>query len=427
MLIRDRTASAGKSRIVVPAHPSVRLSRRPASRGTSGRAGSTHSLHIADALVGMVFGLLAGSNLVQGVWISELPWLNLTTLSFALAVPATLFAITRSLPLSALFALLLLIGSLSLGFVQVGVGASAEHKRIGIVFAVVFVTTAAILTLTNRRRLIVFFGTVTLLGLVVVASQFLLPDPAFLSTGRRTPLGLNSIGAGRVIGAGFILVIAALTAPCSRRRVLPLILLSLPLGFGLVLTGSRGPVAGVAAAVLFLLWRHPRLRLRLKVALTGLLLTLGYLAYSALLAAGARAVSSVGTGRSRLYADAVDVAIAHPAGIGWGNFYRYVQYLPGASEQGEPLYAHNIFLEFWIEAGVAGALLFVAFLAVVASRALRQTETPLGSALGALALSLLVGALFSSDIIGNRMMWVVFGAILAGASGVLLSKPNSGR
>jgi O-antigen ligase len=426
MLIRDRTAGAVRLRIVPPVTPLVRSARRPPSHRASGETGSTSSLHLADVLVGVVFGLLAGSNLVQGVWISKLPWLNLTTLSFALALPATLFAITRSLSRSALAALLLLICSLSLGFTHAAVGAAAEHKRIAIVFAVVFVSIGAMLTLTNRRRLIVFFGTVTLLGLAVVASQFLLPDPAFLSTGRRTPLGLNSIGAGRVIGAGLVLVIAALTASGNRRRVLPLVLLALPLGFGLLLAGSRGPVAGTAAALLFLLWRHPRLRLRLKVGLTGLFLVLGYLAYSALLAAGARAVSGGGSGRSRMYADAIDVAIAHPAGIGWGNFYRYVPYIPSPSERGEPLYAHNIFLEFWIESGIAGALLFVVFLAVVGSRALRQT-TPLGSALGALALSLLVGALLSSDIIGNRMMWVAFGAILAGAPGVRMSKLNSAR
>jgi O-antigen ligase len=366
-----------------------------------------------DVFVGVAVALVACSNLVQGIWISALPWLNLTQLGFVAVVPAALVGLTQRIPLRALVAMLLLLASITLGFIEPATSSSASSKRVALLIAVVFVLVASALAMSRRLRVTAFFTTVVVLASVVVLAQLFLPDPLALLTGRRTPMGLNSIGAARLVGAAIIIAVAAwLNTRVGARKIL-LTLLIVPLSASLLLAGSRGAVLGVAVALLILIFGQPGIRTRTRIAVTLLLAAGGIGILRFLQESGSRLASTAGSGRWQLYRDSVEVAVTHPWGVGWGNFYRYVQLSAAAGQQGEDLYAHNIFLEFWIETGAVGSILFTIFLLVTFRAALRRPISPANLILIALSADLLVGAMLSSDIIGNRMMWATLGALLA--------------
>ena len=124
-----------------------------------------------DRAVGVVFGMVAGSNLVQGIWIEETPWLDLTAAGFLLAIPATLLSLRHRMPLRGLLAIMLLLAALSLGYLEPALSANAEQKRTNLVLGVVLVTVSSFLCLFNRRRVKAFLITLILLALVVVAGK----------------------------------------------------------------------------------------------------------------------------------------------------------------------------------------------------------------------------------------------------------------
>ena len=130
-------------------------------------------------------------------------------------------------------------------------------------------------------------------------------------------------------------------------------------------------------------------------------------------ATGSRIGASTGSGRVVLYDRGVQLAREYPLGIGWGNFFRFAPATLRDAGQSETLYVHNVVLEFWVEAGAVAGILFLLFCLITFFTAVQISPSSTGLTLGALALSLFVGALLSSDIIGNRMMWVSFAAILA--------------
>lgn len=391
----------------------------PPSPPSSGRTG-------ADAAVGIVFGLLAGSNLVQGAWIAEYPWLNLTTAAFVLALPITLVGLRKRTTVTGALCILLLMLALALGFLAPALTVNAGQKRLSVAIGVAFVFIASYLSLDTPRRVKWFFITLVCLAIPVVVGQIIAADPVALATGRRTPLGLNAIGAGRAIGSALVLVVTMIVVPWSRSRRLPLILIAVVLGISLYLDGSRGPIVGVLAAVILVVFLHPTLRQVHKLAMFAILGVLTALSYRRSVSTNSRLADLTTSGRNELYSQAVQIATDHPLGIGWGNFGKFAPAGLLGADQGDNVYAHNVILEFWIEAGVLGAIAFIVVAILILATSLNRAKTSaLTLALAALVVNLLTGAMLSSDVVGNRMMWVVFGAILATA--VTTSTPRTQR
>lgn len=383
---------------------------------------------VLDAVTGVAFAVVATSNLVQGSWSETLPWLNLTALGFLLAVPLTLLSLRHRVSASTVVALLVLVAAMSFGFLEPALSPAGTDKRASLLVSVLAVTVAGVLCLINSRRLRWFFGTIVALALVVLVGQVLVPDPLYLATGRRTPIGLNSIGAGRALGAAVIICSGVALAVRGLRRWL-LLLGCIPFAVGIGLAGSRGPLLGVIAGVVLLVALLPTMSLRSKIGLGIAATVVAVGGYRILLSQGLRIVDTTDSGRSALYREAIRIAEEHPLGIGWGNFFRHAQNSLGALEQGDNLYAHNILLEFWIEAGLLGGLLFLVFVLIVLGHGVAIRRSAIGRVLVALALSLFVGALLSSDVIGNRMMWVSCAAILgfAGVAPMMAPERSSNR
>ena len=286
-------------------------STRP--RGVTDRSSRRSGSGPGDTFVGVVFGVLAGSNLVQGSWSQELPWLNLTAASFALALPATLVALRHHLAMRSTIAVLILTIALTLGYLHPALNAAAHGKRLSLIITVLLLSIASMVCLTNDRRLRAFFVTVVAMAAVVLLGQLLAPDPVFLAIGRRTPQGLNSIGAGRVLGAGLVITFASTLKRSALTRTALLLFVCLPFGFGIVLAGSRGPLLGVVVALTFLLLVQPRVSVARKVLVLALGAPALYLAQSFVAATGSRIGAATGSGRGVLIRPGCSAGAGVPA------------------------------------------------------------------------------------------------------------------
>ncbi len=372
----------------------------------------------ADVALGFVIGILAGSNLVQGSWTSVAPWLDATSISLALILPIAFLQHMRfGMRVKGLGAFFVLAGALALGYVPSALDPAAESKRLQIVVGVLFVFVAGYLVSATRGRVTGLCASLVLQAHVALAALLINPDPAALeATGRLTPIGLNAIGVGRIM-AGGVLVLSCLAVRQATARPARACLagaLALPLIWGIYETGSRGPVIAAALALALAVLRGPVPRtLKTGVSIAGaatMLLSFEYLAE-----AGSRLVGMDGSGRQDLVAQTMRVAFENPFGIGWGNLYAYLPTWAVSQEQGWNQYAHNVILEFAVEAGIVSAVLIAALLSGVLRLSWRLIGSGRlsGSLVGALAVFSVVGAMFSSDVIGNRMMWVLCGAVLA--------------
>jgi O-antigen ligase len=128
---------------------------------------------------------------------------------------------------------------------------------------------------------------------------------------------------------------------------------------------------------------------------------------------GTRLLSIASTGRFDRWTQAVDVAWHHPLGVGLGNLYRHVEVTGSAVNQGIRQYPHNILLEAAAEGGWIAlvALLYVLF---VSGRLLwRDASDGVGRAAIALFAFAISNAMLSSDLVGNRLVWVSIGMALA--------------
>jgi O-antigen ligase len=241
------------------------------------------------------------------------------------------------------------------------------------------------------------------------------------STGRLEFGGVeNTIFMSRMLCAG---ALVALFGPAMRlggkwgRFTLPLV------GVGLVAVaasiGSRGPLVSLVLALVVTLAavvvRTPRALLPLLALVAVSAAALSFISLPETSAARLRGITEdpLGTlqqdGRSRLYAQAIDIARDNPViGLGAGGFRLYSAVLI----QKELRYPHNIFLEAAAEIGIGAAVLLgicmIGVLIGLFRRAWgtedtrRRAEVYLVTAL--LLLSFFA-AQFSGDINDNRTFW----------------------
>jgi O-antigen ligase len=208
--------------------------------------------------------------------------------------------------------------------------------------------------------------------------------------------------------------------------------LSLPLQ---LLTGSRGALLGMAAALLaapFLVRRSSRAAVG---ALVILAILLGGASFVTIVPqAVVQRVTTVqngGSGRTDIWRMGWRMVQAHPlTGVGAGNYsVSTIDYLlrPGAVQRpnyivDEPKVAHNVYLEVLAEFGAPGLALFAAFVGggllacTAAARAAvrrREPETELLARGVMLALvAMLLSAFFSSELF-NKPLWLLLALALA--------------
>jgi len=249
-------------------------------------------------------------------------------------------------------------------------------------------------------------------------SVLLLVSGGEFAFGRQSLFGLNPIGIARVaalfLALGIPLLFIRFTGDKVTRAFLfvgaPLALLAT------VETGSRGPLlsATVSIAVIFLivLARRgigPGTLVMVAGACATAFVILSFFADVGL----DRITQGSDSGRYNLYELAFRIFLEHPNGVGWGNF---AQFAPGYSPvDGYILYPHNLFLELAVEGGLAAVVGGLALIGIAILRLIRiglRSDNPWPLIVLAFLLYAVVNAQVSSDIVGNRMLWLALGLAL---------------
>jgi len=311
---------------------------------------------------------------------------------------------------AALAPLALFLGGCVVGYVTSAGSSYAQNKYL--TFAIVCIVAAALSTVRVQERL---HRSLALSLAVVgsVSSVLLLTLGAVTATGRFTLFDLNPISLARATGLIVVVALAlVITSKPSRRRPVvtaALLILAILGAVATVVTGSRGPLLSVSLALVCVLAVTLRTR-KLGAATVVLLFVFSGIAYSAVTVFGGagldRLESGIDSGRNTLYAQTWEVIKDQPiVGIGWGNFPLYI--FDFASDDGT-LYPHNILLEIWVEGGLLPLVGFVVLTMVAVRRAYQAAVTSRWSIIiFGLLIYALANALVSSDVVGNRLMWVL--------------------
>lgn len=244
-----------------------------------------------------------------------------------------------------------------------------------------------------------------------------------------------------------VVPIGAALALASRRKWsrLALVVATLLIGAGMVLTFSRG--AAVAAAgliVVGMMLRMVPIRLVLASMLGAALLLAIFPAYLTRIATlgdatglttgfGTAAPDRALQGRAGENAAAINAILANPLlGLGPGEFpAHYQQYARRAvvvDVHGTERAAHSLFLGMAAESGILGTAAFVGVLAAAIIPLLRIRQRPRAPGDAELAIGLFLGLLgylmagMFLDLAYARYLWLLLA--LAGAAGVILARSD---
>ena len=260
---------------------------------------------------------------------------------------------------------------------------------------------------------------------VVVSLLSLLLDETTVS-GRGTLFALNPIGVSRV--TGLAVVVAVIYALYTRRHRVVLLAIAALCASATAFTLSRGPLlsafAGLSVGLLLLL-RNRRLAARWLVLLIAAVLVFVLIGVSSGLFPFGNELLRGDSGRSNLFDSAWQQFVENQGGIGWGNFY-YTGDL--AYESDDSRYPHNLFLEVASEGGwVALLAMFITIAGVLVAGIRTYLRRPERESLVVLVAYIyaLVNAQVSSDIAGNRMLWV-FMALTAGLAAMRAATSHEG-
>lgn len=286
---------------------------------------------------------------------------------------------------------------------------------------------AAVLLLDHERVRTSFVWSQVAVGVAVALAAVLTADAAdlVLVGGRLTLPTVDTISTGRLVGAAVVaLLVLGLAAARLRWAAWPV---AVAAGAVLVQVGSRGPLLAAVFALVVVICVGVCFRGRRAwpLALVALSAVAAYaFALSGGGAGGRRIVDSVQGGlgdetRADLVGDAIDLGMRHLLGVGWGDFGRTSEAGMAIANEDGAAYAHNVLAEAFSEGGVLALLGVVVLVELALLRLQRASLTPAGAAALGLAVYWLLNAMVSSDVVGNRFLW------LALVGGLVTSWPSS--
>jgi hypothetical protein len=387
--------------------------------------------HLAPWLYGLALAFWASSwNLRLSILMAWMPVEPMWVASFTVAL-CVVHRFGRPLTLSTTVAgplLLLVLGFLpgALNSDDAGYGPTKVATMIFVILPVVLAATVLLDSPEARRGWLVAQA---LLG-TTVAVAALASNGSHVAIERFTLDTVETISTARPIGAAVvILVLLALTSWRHNWWALPFAALN---GVVLVYVGSRGPAlyALLTVAIVVVVARFFTRRRARPLLIVG---AVSVLAYGFALvdggAGGLRIVSSVRTdlydvGREQLMASAIHLGLAHPMGIGWGDFARDSPVGRELANAQGVAYAHNSFAESFSEGGILALLAFVVVVVLVLTRLWRLSEGADGALVLGTTVYWLLNAQVSSDFVGNRFMWI---AIACGLAATASTRPRNAR
>lgn len=344
---------------------------------------------------------------------------DLTVLACAVLVAATVLDVVARGPRNRVpvWLLVVLVALVPGAVVPVPVGYHAEKLAALVLTVVVVVSARQLLGDPERRR--AWLGATTAFAALTVGALLLTPDDS--TYGRAALEGSTTIAAGRVSGLVVLVgTVWCLTPGASHRPFRwAATLAGVVVAAGvLVSSGSRGPFAAVAVALVTTVLLAPwaRRATRITVTLTALGATVVALTVSTAPGAqrllGALVSTDAATAtRQPLWAAAFRSLSDLPGalvGTGWGGFVSRLGPDELPLDAGPRLHPHNVVLEAFVEGGPVAGVALTAF--VVASLvALWRRAGASGSSvdvvLFGVAVFLVANAWGSGDLNDNRHMW----------------------
>ncbi len=193
----------------------------------------------------------------------------------------------------------------------------------------------------------------------------------------------------------------------------------------LVHVGSRGPsLSAVVSVVLVVLFGRSFFRHRIGLVPVALAVAGATYWYATADggSGGTRIVQSLHSGlsdaaRTTLLRDAVRLGLHHPFGIGWGDFADHSKTAHEIANAQGVAYAHNSFAETFCEGGVLALAVFLVVVVVALYRLQRVSSRPYDAAVLGTAVYWLLNAQVSSDLVGNRFMWISLAVGIASYAG----------
>jgi hypothetical protein len=295
-----------------------------------------------------------------------------------------------------------------------------QTKAFTLILVVLPVLCAAVLLLDNERARYCWVRVQVLVGgAVAVAAVFFNNAAQAHESGRFSLNGVDTITTARLVGGAVVVLLVAGLISFQRRWWA--LLLAGAGGAVVVHVGSRGPLLSIlfAAVIVVLVARCLSGRRALPILVAGCGIAAAFLyARAGGGSGGARLTQSLETGfsdqaRSQLLHDAVHVGFSSAWGIGWGNFPMYSRTAQEIENARGVAYAHNVFAETFVEGGVLALFAFAVFAALALHRLYRLSVSQTDTLVLGLALYWLLNAQFSSDVVGNRFMWITLASGLA--------------
>ncbi|MEA2232308.1 MAG: hypothetical protein QOD83_2124 [Solirubrobacteraceae bacterium] len=388
----------------------------------------------------MLADLTAGLLLFVGVsFLEALPPLvpaatvKATGLLLVLSWLATLAVRRRGVPslvaarpaLVALLALFLFWAGSSLLWARESAAVYTDLTRFLPLFALFLIMHAAVRT----RRHVITLVLVVIGGAIVAAIAGILvpPPPDADAAGRLAGAEANALAPVLVAGA----VLAAAFAGMTQRAIAVRLAAVAVSGFcivGVVLTGSRGGLIGLAVALLVGLAFAGRARRARVVPVVAIAIALTVLYVIALAPPDLRAritETGDGSGRSDIWRVGAEIVKANPVlGVGAGNYEaRSPEYVlqAGLIRRSDlivdrPLGPHNIYLQVLSELGVVGLLLFLGIIgsalttaAMAAQAFARQHDEQMELVARALFVTLcgMLTAGFFGSWLFHKQLWIL--------------------
>ncbi len=378
----------------------------------------------------IIFGIFADNPLPEGVVSIGLACAILFAIAVAVQrgepIPPPRVLVGASLVLTLLLLCLLIVREPASPETNYGSLKTAFFAISNVVFVIggIFVGWSA----ERLRLLLLALLAISVAGAVVLVlhvagggSQAILPVPLTFSDGD------HSISMGRQMAVG-VLVALALSLGRGDPSARLVALASLPLLItALVASGARGPVVAMIAGLMALLvigLQDPVARRRMLTIATGVVIAGAMVQVAVPSASVVRSfsfatsdVEGTSSGRTEMWAQSVREIRENPLlGIGTGGF---------ADINPPMIYPHNIFLEAWVELGIAGMLLLTAFLLHAGWRMARAyvragpDDRLTVAAVVALFGAALANALFSYALHSNWELWLWAGVGTALAARLL--------
>lgn len=293
-------------------------------------------------------------------------------------------------------------------------------KLAAMLFILLPVVCAATLLLDSREARRTWLWAQVIVGVAVTAATLRFSDPtSLLEPGRYTLPTVDTIWAARLVGAAIVvLLLVGLAVPRRLRWTLPLAALA---GIVLIRIGSRGPFLFVLVAIALVLLVggcFARRRAWLLLA-AGAVAVLSFLYAAAQGGSGGKRIAgSLQSGftdpvRSRLVQDAFRLGEGNPLGVGWGDFAQNSFVGNQLANANGDSYAHNLAAEAFSEGGLLALICVLVVVLVGLLRLKRLSHDPYEAALLGAMLFWVLNAQVSSDVVGNRFMWITLASALS--------------